>query len=127
MILDQITSQIRGIVWLTSKPLAALPKHFEDLDYLFDGIISKKISQYEVSEQHFEKNLFSGKSFEKDLLLIQLWGIDSTKLNKELLEALALVPGKDDGSKIIVLGEEASKFPEKNFKAKFKMKYHILI
>lgn len=127
MILDQITSQTRGIVWLTSKPLAELPKHFEDLDYLFDGIISKKISQLDVIDQHFEKNLFSGKSFEKDLLLIQLWGTDSAKLNKELIEALALVPAKDDGSKIIVLGEEASKFPEKNFKAKFKMKYQILI
>ena len=125
--LNQITSQVRGIVWLTGKPLAEHPIHFQDLDYLFDGIISKKVAGEEENTQPvFEKNLFSGKSFDKDLVLIQLWGNDSTKLNKELIEALNLVPSKEDGSKIVVLGEEASKFPEKNYKAKFKMKYEIL-
>ncbi len=124
--LDLVTAQVRGIIWLTDKPIRELPKYFTDLDYLFDGIISKKISNDESELGVFEKNLFSGKSFDKDLLLIQFWGSDANKISKELLDAVSLVPTAHEGATILVLGEKSSQFPEKSFKSKFKIKYQIL-
>tara|TARA_R110002049_G_scaffold136628_1_gene296394 strand:+ start:810 stop:1190 length:381 start_codon:yes stop_codon:yes gene_type:complete len=124
--LELVTPQVRGIIWLTDKPIQQLPKHFAELDYLFDGIISKKIASDESEAGVYEKNFFSGKSFDKDLVLIQIWGSDTNKITKELLDAVSLVPAREDGTKILVLGEKASQFPEKSFKSKFKTKYQIL-
>lgn len=121
--LEKVTFDVRGIVWLTDKPLGQIPQHFKDLDYLFDGLIAQKISNTPKVPDNFEKNLFSGQSFNHDLLLIQIWSEDNSKLTKELTDALELIPGKNDNAKVIVMGENAKQFSEKTFKKKLNIKF----
>lgn len=121
--LDQINQDVRGIIWISDKPLSSIPTHFKELDYLFDGLIAKKVSEGSSSEENFEKNIFSGKSFDHDLVLFQFFGDDSARIQKELSPLLQLVPGKNDNAKVVILGAQNSKFNEKSLKNSFTLRF----
>lgn len=123
--LDQVTYDIRGIVWLTDRPLAKFPEHFKELDYLFDGLIAQHVSHLPKEETKFEKNIFTGQSFNRPLVLIQMWNEDKAKLEKELSDALVLIPGKGEHPQVLVLGESANSFPEKSLKKKHDLRFQL--
>tara|TARA_R110000868_G_scaffold99515_2_gene273779 strand:+ start:3174 stop:3551 length:378 start_codon:yes stop_codon:yes gene_type:complete len=121
--LDHINQDVRGIIWISDKPLAQIPTHFKELDYLFDGLIANKISHSVASEDQFEKNIFSGKSFDHDLIMFQFYSDDTTRIQKELTELLQLVPGKNDNAKVVILGAENTKLNEKALKNSYSLKF----
>lgn len=121
--LVKVNSDVRGIVWLTDKPLSQFPMFFNDLDYLFDGLIAKHVANFPNENAKFEKNVFSGQSFNRDLVLIHIWDEDKARLEKELAGALALIPAKEEHPHVLVIGENAESFPEKALKKKGELRF----
>src|SRR5690606_14326236 len=117
--------EIRAILWLSEKPLTSDLPHFNELDYLFDGLLSHHVKlRKNITE--YEKNIFSGRSFNRDLLLIQLAGKDKTKIEKDLEQTLALIPGKGEHPHVLVCGDQAKNFNLNSFKKKFDLRFELL-
>lgn len=126
MMLSKVNSEVRGIVWLTDKPLSEFPTHFNELDYLFDGLIAEHVDKYPHQSNGIEKNIFVGQSFNRDLILIQLCSNDKSMIEKELEQLLKLVPGKGEHAHVLMIGEHAKTISTNQFKKKLDLRFELL-
>ena len=125
MLLEKVTHEVRAILWISENPLSSDLKFFNELDYLFDGLLSHHL-KLRTETTDYEKNIFSGRSFNRDLLLIQLYGKDKQKLEKDLEQSLALIPGRTEHPHVLVCGEQAKNFNLNTYKKKFDLRFDLL-
>ena len=98
---DKITSETRGILWLTKSNLKERPKPFFGLNYFFDGLLMN-FFQSETPSQKLP-NLFFTKNFNKNLFLGH-YNIESSNINEEVSTFLGIVENlADKNSQIIIL------------------------
>lgn len=62
---QKLTPDISGIFWFTEENINQRPGNFNDLDYIFDGLLSKNLSDKEGTLP----SLFFTKSFSKKVFL----------------------------------------------------------
>ncbi len=120
---DHVLFDIRAILWLSEKPLTQRPEGLGELDHLFDGLISRHIANQTSASATSEKNIFGGKSFDRDLILIQLWDQDTNKMDQQIKGCLELVARKEEQAKVLLISPQArerrdglaKKFPQVHF------------
>ena len=76
-ILDQFTPHILGVFWFTNEDLGRELSGFDDLNYLFDGLISQYIYGKEKAIRH--AHIFFTKNFNEKIFLTHL---KTQELNK---------------------------------------------
>lgn len=121
---DHVLFDVRGVLWLTETPLAKRPEGLEELDHLFDGLISQHIANHSEPTSGLEKNIFGGKSFDRFFVLIQLWSENQKEIQQQIKSCLELIPKSDERAQVLVIGTKgdeklnafAKDFPHIQFK-----------
>jgi hypothetical protein len=68
-LLKGIHRDVKGILWLSDSPLHEFPEHYFELDYLFDGILSKFTMQFSKDQQQ-SLSFFKAEQFDNPIYLI---------------------------------------------------------
>lgn len=121
--LDLITHEVRGIIWLTDKPLANFPSCFQELNYLFDGLIGQHVANASHGSLGSEKNVFIGRSFDRDIVLIQIYGFEKTERLKILHDTVPIIPGQSEHANVLLIAKEDSSQLAKDLKKKFGFRF----
>ncbi len=104
-IIDQFTPDVVGIFWITKQVLNRDLKGFDELNYLFDGLISQYLYG-QLDEKHLErKNTFFTHNFNKLLFLAHTQENAQTK--QQLIEHMNILRYNqtEERRKILVLDE----------------------
>jgi len=67
-ILDRLTPEFQGAIWVGNGPLDTNLPGFPELNYLFDGLISQSIAEYSLSERKKSLSFFT-KNFGENFFL----------------------------------------------------------
>ncbi len=67
-ILDRLTADFHGVIWLGQNPLEIYTPGFLELNYIFDGIISRTLKEYS-EEQKLKQLSFFTKSYGQNFFL----------------------------------------------------------
>lgn len=126
-LLDSIGPNIQAIIFLSKEKLTREIPYFNELNYLFDGLISTSLYRnekssddfYATSAEHFQ--MFATQNFNQNLYLIHFLLTDD--IEKKLEAIMQFVDGnkKDKDFFVINLTEFnlkallAKKYPNKNF------------
>lgn len=80
-LLKSITQDVAGIIWISAEPLSKDTLYFNELDYLLDGLISRKI----IKDSEFTQStsLLLSKSFGELFFIIHTCQSD-VQLQSEL-------------------------------------------
>ena len=103
-LLKKIDNEVGGIFWITNSQLSDSSIFFNDLDYIFDGLISEFL--FQNKEKTAKTNTFCTKSFGSNLWLVQ---IDSNTSSSDIDEQVALISSTTN-KKIIIVGDTNSKW-----------------
>src|SRR3990172_5685333 len=98
---DILTKEYLGIIWTTEEPLEKRPHPFFNLDYFFNGLISKFISN---GKKDKGPSLMFSSSFGHPFFLAHIQANDSDK-KKSLSEIMDLVAVKNGPyNRILIIG-----------------------
>ena len=61
---EQITPEFLGIIWVTKDQLNKRPKYFDQIDYLFNGLLTHS----NLAAPH-KKSIYMGKSYGRPFFL----------------------------------------------------------
>lgn len=88
---DLVTPEIVGIFWITTKPLDRSLRGFDQLNYLFDGLLSQFLYGEEKADSR--ANLFFTDNFNKSFFLahIKTQGASPSEISGEIDEQVALI------------------------------------
>lgn len=103
-ILDQFTPDVLGIFWITNEDLSRELCSFDDLNYLFDGLISQYIyGQETTSAKH--AHIFFTENFNAKIFLAHLCTRHLTKsqIAGDIDEQIALIQAAKNENKIILI------------------------
>lgn len=103
-ILDQFNPEVLGVFWLTRDELNRDLIGFDELNYLFDGLISQYL--YGLTEKKAEHaHIFFSENFKARIFLAHLKTKDITKsqIASEIDEHLALIPPSENHRKKILV------------------------
>lgn len=103
---DLATPEIVGIFWITSHSLDRTLDGFDQLNYLFDGLLSQFLYGEEVTSRR--ANLFFTENFNKSLFLahIKTEGASRSEISGEIDEQVALIQSNaSERNKILVIQE----------------------
>ncbi len=97
ILLDHVTPEVIGIFWLTSKPLDRALLGFDQLNYLFDGLLSQFIYGENITDKR--SNIFFTDNYSKTLFLahIKTEGASPSELSGDIDEQIALVQSNIQG------------------------------
>lgn len=101
---DLATPEIVGIFWITTRGLDRSLEGFDQLNYLFDGLLSQFLYGEEVTSRR--ANLFFTDNFNKSLFLahIKTEGASKSEISGEIDEQVALIQSHaSDRNKILVI------------------------
>lgn len=112
---EVITPEYLGIIWVTKDHINKRPNLFKDIDYLFDGLITRSIDQNPPEK----KALYMGKSYGHPFFLAH-FEEDNPAFKKDIEETLQMLAGLNTNSKnILVISDRKFKFKSfKNFHLK---------
>jgi hypothetical protein len=110
-ILDQFTPHILGLFWFTNDKLGRELPGFDDLNYLFDGLISQYIyGNEEISESHI--HIFFTENFKQKIFIshVKTQNLAKSQIAGEIDEHIALISAGHKSSeearkKILVLDQ----------------------
>lgn len=72
-VVDQFTPEILGVFWITDEELSRDLLGFDELNYIFDGLISQYLyGQKEVITDLDKTNIFFSKNFDQKLFLAHI-------------------------------------------------------
>lgn len=80
-LLKSVTQDVAGIIWISADPLSRETLHFNELDYLLDGLISRRL--LENVESNSNTNLLLSKSFGEHFFVLHTCQND-VQLSNEL-------------------------------------------
>ncbi len=104
LLIDQVTPEIIGIFWLTTQPLDRSLQGFDQLNYLFDGLLSQFLFGENVVEKR--ANIFFTDNFSKTLFLahLKIEGASKSEISGDIDEQIALIQANMQGrTKILVI------------------------
>ena len=105
---SHLTPQTLGVLWLTNGQMAFENKPFVQLDYLFDGVLTKFLNDNEMANN---SSFFIGNQFGKPFFLGQS-DYNDEKFESSLAGFLTLMkPKAEERQKILVINHEKSAFP----------------
>jgi hypothetical protein len=108
-ILDLISPDVEAIFWMTEEKLNRELKYFDEINYLFDGLISETLFD---EEKKVETNLiFFTKNFGHDLKLFHLHGKD---IQSGTIDELLATVKKQENKKptIVILNSTQKKWED---------------
>lgn len=103
-VLDQFTPDVLGIFWLTREDLSRDLSHFEDFNYLFDGLISQYLYGQETAiDKH--AHIFFTENYNNRIFLAHLRSRNLTKsqISGDIDEQIALIQASKNENKIILI------------------------
>ncbi len=101
---DMVTPEIIGLFWITPAPLSRELASFDQLNYLFDGLLSQMI--YGESSSRSRANIFFTDNFNQTLFLAHLntEGSSKSEIAGEIDEQVALIQSNaNDRRKVLVI------------------------
>ncbi|RLA61898.1 MAG: hypothetical protein DRQ89_10380 [Epsilonproteobacteria bacterium] len=109
---EAITPEYLGIIWVTKDQLLEKPEKFDQIDYLFNGLITKSMAQNSSGK----KGLFMGNSFGHPFFLAH-FKEDAPNFEKEMNEAMEMIYKLGlKSNKVLVISEKKFNFKKyKNF------------
>ncbi len=100
-VIDQFTPDVRGVLWITQEELSQTLLGFDELNYLFDGLLSQFIYGQVVNQVLLNANIFFTQNFNQTLFLAHIKVNINIKSNID--EQLALLAeSSNKNNKIIV-------------------------
>lgn len=106
-----ITPEYLGIIWVTHNSLNSRPPHYDNIDYFFDGLLTKTVNQPTDHKTAF----FLGKSFGKPFFLAH-FEENNPVIKQEVENTLKMAQKiKSRSKKILVISDK-----HLNLKNKFK-------
>jgi hypothetical protein len=104
-LLSVLDDSVSGVIWVTDVPLDQTPKHYEDIDYLLDGMLTKHITFYTKQEQapDTSKALFFNETFGQKFSLAVL--TKGEKLKSNIEEFLNLLQ-KAQETKVVIISHD---------------------
>jgi hypothetical protein len=103
-VLDQFTPDVLGIFWITREDLSRDLSHFEDFNYLFDGLISQYLYGQETAiDKH--AHIFFTENYNNRIFLAHLRSRNLTKsqISGDIDEQIALIQASQNENKIILI------------------------
>jgi hypothetical protein len=91
-ILDQFTPQILGMFWFTNDKLRRELPGFDDLNYIFDGLISQYIyGNEQITDSHI--HIFFTENFKQKIFIshVKTQGLAKSQISGEIDEHIALI------------------------------------
>lgn len=104
---DMVTPEIIGLFWITAAPLSRELSSFDQLNYLFDGLLSQMI--YGESSSKSRANIFFTDNFNQTLFLAHLntEGSSKSEISGEIDEQVALIQSNAvQRKKVLVLNSD---------------------
>ena len=119
-VIDLFTPDILGVLWITSEELSRDLLGFDELNYLFDGLISQYLygqQKLGVEINIHKSNIFFTKNFNQNIFLTHIEFNDN--LENAINNQMTLVIENKNGerNKIIVLNQTESKLSSDLFKS----------
>jgi len=121
-LVTKIKPQVIGIFWITDTSLMDIPRHFGELDYLLDGLLTgyiKRKQEMESIPTSEPKNFFVTESFGFPFFVAHLES-KGNNLKEDVDQLMQLVSGlKTQRKEIWIVGPkdlEEIKYLKKNFK-----------
>lgn len=103
-LVDLVTPETIGLFWITNSSLNRELKGFEEINYLFDGLISQFLFGQSVVEKR--ANIFFTDNFSKTLFLAHITaeGASKSEIAGDIDEQVALIQSNMQGRiKILIL------------------------
>lgn len=93
-ILDQFTPKVLGVLWFTNEELSSGLLGFDDLNYLFDGLISQYIYSQDKGDVR-PAHIFFTKNFNEKIFLTHLktLNLNKDKIVENIHENMVLIEG----------------------------------
>ena len=112
IVIDLFTPDILGVLWITSEELSRDLLGFDELNYLFDGLISQYLygqQKLGVELNIHKSNIFFTKNFNHNLFLTHIEFNEN--LDKAINDQMALVVANKNSErkKIIIFNQTESK------------------
>ena len=103
---EVITPDYLGIIWVTKEKLNEKPKIYKEIDYLFDGLITRSLTKSSPTK----KSLYMGKSYGHPFFLAH-FEENNSDFNKDMEETIKMVSKLKTNSKnILVISEQKFNF-----------------
>ncbi|TDJ07365.1 MAG: hypothetical protein E2O68_03675 [Deltaproteobacteria bacterium] len=107
---EAITPDYLGIIWVTKDKLNRMPKLFKQIDYLFEGLLTRSMAQNIPKK----KALYMGKSYGHPFFLAHFVE-NNPDFDRDMDETIKMVSKLNSSSKkILVISER--KFNFKSFR-----------
>lgn len=124
ILIDLVTPEVMGVFWITKSPLRRSLAGFDQLNYLFDGLISQFVASEEVSEKR--ANIFFTENFNQTIFLahLNISGISHSEIAGEIDEQIALIQANAKGRKRLLVIQDSDsdwdqqlnkRYPQFNF------------
>ncbi len=106
-LIEQITFKTIGILWITKVELNRKLKYFEQLNYLFDGLLVKSSQDKIASSKPTPEHFFIGTSFGHPLMLIHLEAGEKKISENIFTDAMKLFQSNADenNNEILIIDE----------------------
>ncbi len=102
-ILDQISSDAAGVIWISEGPIDLKVDFFDEFNYLFDGLLSQFLKN---NDKHTDLalNSFHTTNFGKSLFLVHIntLKLDKKKVSELLQEQVSLISAMKNENKLIL-------------------------
>lgn len=107
---EAITPEYLGIIWVTPNSLHENPENFEQIDYFFNGLITRSMAQ----NPEDKKGLFMGNSYGHSFFLAH-FNENNPNFENELDQTLNMMAKQDiKSNKVLVISKR--KFNFKKYK-----------
>lgn len=105
---DTLDFRTCGLIWLTDDSITARPRHFSEIDYFVDGVLTQSIFQDTHPDQDRPTNLMVTKHFGKPFFIGHIQVVDNWQ--KRLQDTFKAVEGLQlAGKTVLVLDDTRSK------------------